>query len=92
MQLRVCKCKYSLLGCEWQGKLSLVQQHETSCEFLTKSPDEMIACLQRRKTPIKCDKVMELIRKSDTCIQGMTIINIYLECVRNKYNGDLSAT
>jgi len=43
------KCRCEPIGCDWQGVWSKLQQHETSCEFLNKSPDNIIQCLETRK-------------------------------------------
>jgi len=46
---RMSKCRCEPIGCDWQGVWSKLQQHETTCEFLNKSPDNIIQCLEIRK-------------------------------------------
>ena len=66
---RICQCKFKILGCEWQGIWSKLLQHETTCEFLTKSPDEIILSVQDRRAS-KHAKLMELLCADGTYMRG----------------------
>ena len=66
---RICQCKFKILGCERQGIWSKLLQHETTCEFLTKSPDEIILSVQDRRAS-KHAKLMELLCADGTYMRG----------------------
>ena len=68
--LRVNQCKYHVLGCEWKDKWNLLQEHEASCEFLTKPPDEIIACMQGKQTSNIKGSLMKFICEDGTHVMG----------------------
>jgi len=68
--LRVSQCKYNILGCEWKGKWGLAQEHEVDCEFVTKSPDEIIACVQNKRPTDSEGSLIKFVCKNGTKVMG----------------------
>lgn len=72
---RMCYCKCRIIGCDWQGPWNKLEQHESHCEFLTKSSADILQCLQAResvKQPFELEqaKLLELLSVENATFTG----------------------
>lgn len=83
---RMCYCKCQTIGCEWQGTWKKLQEHEDKCEFLSKSSEEILQCLQAREAT-KQPPDMEQAKLSELFSVGNVSFAGYLSALlENIYN------